>query len=67
MILQEEEAKGRICIPLERYNPRFPHYREEMVKCLGSQCMAHWKWSNEERTEGYCSYDIQIQDKPKVK
>lgn len=65
MIVTEAEALGKICIPLLtgglRMQPREPAF------CIGQKCMAHWKWANEEKTEGFCSYDIQIQDKPKIK
>jgi len=69
MILTEEEAKTKFCIPqltgLLRPHPQM--MEAGLPVCLGSQCMAHWKWTDATHTEGYCSIDLNANDKPKVK
>ena len=67
MILTEAQAIDKICEPLSR-NMRRPCYRtDDMPKCVASMCMAHWKWNDVTKTEGYCSYDTNATDKPKIK
>jgi len=60
MIVNEQEALAKICIPLltggSRMQPREP------ACCIGSKCMAHWKWIDAEHTKGYCA----VAGKPEV-
>ena len=67
MIEQEAHAMSKVCMLLIQNSRRPLRNIEDMPTCIGSFCMAHWKWADEVRQEGYCSLDMNANDKPKIK
>lgn len=63
MRLSPKEAKECICILRETSgsSDNFPPGRrhrckeQNCVACTSDSCFAYWRWSNVEKTEGYCS------------
>ena len=54
MFLTEEQAKAGKCLLLVKQNDGFT--RPAMVgNCLGSACVTYWKWSEADKSKGYCS------------